>query len=161
MKTSLPLLARLCGALVLASASVACSGVAGNGDASSSTPAAPAAPAPVVAAAPAPVAAAAPANSLRAQLTAEIGDAACDSSAQCKTVPVGSKACGGPEGYLAYSTKRSDSAKVARLAAEDAAQRKQDDQRSGMVSNCMMLMDPGATCSAGRCVKAADGAVAR
>ncbi|QYF94675.1 hypothetical protein KY495_05620 [Massilia sp. PAMC28688] len=154
MKISLPLIARLCGAMVLASASVACSGVSGNGEAPAT--AAPAAAAP----APAPVVAAAPAGTARSRLMAEIGDAACDTAQQCKTVPVGSKACGGPEGYLAYSTKRSDSAKVARLAAEDAAQRKEQDQRSGMISNCMMLMDPGATCSAGRCVTAKPGAVA-
>ena len=160
MKTSLPLFARLCGALLLASASVACSGVSGTADAATaSTPAAATpAPAPVVAAAPA---APAPGRSLREQLTAEIGDAACDSSKQCKTVAVGSKACGGPEAYLPYSTKRSDGAKVARLAAADAAQRKQQDQRSGMISNCMMLMDPGATCSAGRCVSANGEALER
>lgn len=146
MKTSFSLLARLCGALVLATASVACSGVASSGD--SAAPA-PTAPAP----APAPVVAAAPASSLMDQLTAEIGDAACDNSQQCKTIAVGSKACGGPEAYLPYSTKRSDSAKVSRLAAQHAAQRKASDERSGMVSNCMMLMDPGAVCTAGRCVK--------
>lgn len=93
------------------------------------------------------------------QLTAEIGDAACDNSQQCKTIAVGSKACGGPEAYLPYSTKRSDSAKVSRLAAQHAAQRKASDERAGMVSNCMMLMDPGAVCTAGKCVKG--GAVDR
>lgn len=87
-----------------------------------------------------------------AQIKAEIGDAGCDTSSQCKTVPVGSKPCGGPEGYLAYSTKRGDSARIVRLAAEHAAARKGQDERSGMISNCMMMMDPGATCSAGRCV---------
>jgi hypothetical protein len=146
MKTSLPLFARLCGALVLATASVACSGVA-----SSDAAPAPAPRAPVTAAAPA--APSAPSASHMDQLKAEIGAAACDNSQQCKTVAVGSKACGGPEGYLPYSTKRSDSAKVSRLAAADAAQRKAADQRAGMVSNCMMIMDPGAVCTAGKCVK--------
>lgn len=152
MKTSLSLFARLCGALVLASASVACSGVTGSSDSAAAPAPAPAPKAPVVAAGPA-------ANSRMDQLKAEIGDAACDNSQQCKTVAVGSKACGGPEAYLPYSTKRSDSAKVSRLAAEDAAQRKAADQRAGMVSNCMMIMDPGAVCTAGRCVKG--GAVER
>lgn len=153
MKTSLPFFVRLCGALVLASASVACSGVASD-NAAPAPAHAPALKAPVAAAAPA-----APAASGMDQLKAEIGDAACDNSQQCKTVAVGSKACGGPETYLPYSTKRSDSARVARLAAEDAARRKAADQRSGMVSNCMMVMDPGAVCTAGRCVTG--GAVER
>lgn len=155
MKTSLPSFVRLCGALVLASASVACSGVASDNAAPAPVNApAPAPKAPVVAAAPA-----VPAASGMDALKAEIGDAACDNSQQCKTVPVGSKACGGPEGYLPYSTKRSDSAKVTRLAAEDTAKRKAADQRSGMVSNCMMMMDPGAVCTAGHCVTG--GAVER
>lgn len=156
MKTFLPLFTRLCGALVLASVSVACGGVGGNSDApAAGNPVAP------IEKPRAPVNASGPTSAPRDLLMAEIGDAACDSSQQCKTVPIGSKGCGGPEGYLAYSTKRGDSAKIVRLAAEDTAKAKQQDQRSGMVSNCMMMMDPGAVCSAGRCITAPAGAVAR
>jgi len=85
------------------------------------------------------------------QLQAAVGTAACDSPAQCKTVAIGHKACGGPESYMAYSTK-ADGAGVSRLAQRYADARKGEDQRGGMVSNCMLLRDPGATCTAGRCV---------
>jgi hypothetical protein len=134
MKTTASL-ARLCGALLFAAAGSACSGV--NNSAPASAPAAKAA---------------APATSLLQQLRAEIGDAACDSARQCKTVAVGHKACGGPETYLAWSSKTSDGAKVQRLADAQRAQRKAGNEASGMMSTCSAVMDPGATCSAGRCV---------
>lgn len=142
MKTHLhSALLRLLGAAFLATASAACSGVAGP---------APAPPAPVAAAAPAPA-------GLLQQIQAEVGTAACDTAQQCKTIAIGHKACGGPESYLAYSTKSSDSAKLARLAADFAAERKNQDLKTGRMSTCSLVMDPGATCSAGRCVAAGGG----
>jgi hypothetical protein len=131
---------RLCGALLFAIAGSACSGV--------STPAAAPAPAPAT-----PIVKAAPATGLLAQLRAEIGDAACDTNAQCQTVAVGYKACGGPETYLPWSSKASDGAKIRRLADAHGAERKREVVASGLLSNCMAVMDPGASCSAGRCVK--------
>lgn len=143
MKIKLAPLARLCGALLLAAAGTACSGVSNS---------APAAPAPVKSASPAPT------TDLLQQLHAEIGNAACDSSQQCKTIPVGHKACGGPETYLAWSAKGSDGAKLRRLADAYGAQRKAENLASGMLSNCSATMDPGATCSAGRCVSGGNNA---
>lgn len=130
---------RLLGAILVTLAGTACSGVHNN------EPARPV---------PQPVASAAPAATLIEQITAEVGSAACDSNAQCKTLAIGSKACGGPERYIAYSTKQSDVGRLTRLASADAAAKKAANERSGMVSNCMMAVDPGATCSAGRCVTA-------
>lgn len=153
MKTlTLSLLTRLaCAALLCATA--ACSG-AGNAAAPATAEPATAAPAP---AAPVPVRPPVVANApvqgkLLQQIKAEIGDAACDTSQQCKSLPVGHRACGGPEAYLPWSTKRSNADKLARLAAQHSNQRKEHDAKAGMISTCQMLMDPGATCSAGRCV---------
>ena len=150
--TLLPL-ARLCGALAISASFAACSGAANSTAAPPAASAGAVAPAPVRAAAPAPGAAA----SLLQQLQAEVGDAACDSSAQCKTVAVGHKACGGPESYMPWSSKRSDAAKVARLAADLTAERRAQDVKSGMVSTCSMVIDPGAVCTAGRCVPGQSG----
>lgn len=122
-------LSRLAGAVMLALASAACSGVTDN-----------AAPA---AAAPAP---------LLQQIQAEIGDAACDSSDQCRTLAVGSKACGGPERYLPWSSKRSDGARLGQVAEQYAQARRIEDEKSGMMSTCELIMDPGATCQQQRCV---------
>jgi hypothetical protein len=78
---------------------------------------------------------------------------------QCRTLAIGHKACGGPERYAAWSTKTSDAARLAQLGADYTAARKADDAGGGMVSNCMAVMDPGATCSAGRCVLKPGGPV--
>lgn len=159
MKTHLlPALLRLAGAALLATASAACSGTSGSAP---SNPPAPA-PAPVPAPAPAPVAApvtaAAPAaGGLLQQIQAEVGSAACDSAQQCKTVAIGHKACGGPESYMAYSTKAGNGARIEQLAAALTAERKARDSASGRMSNCMLVADPGATCSAGRCVTGGPG----
>ncbi|NHZ33883.1 hypothetical protein [Massilia rubra] len=145
---------RLCIAAALIAAGTACS--------EPSNTSAPAAPAP--AASPAPAAPAAPVaasdaagGSLGARITAEIGDAACDNASQCRTLPVGSKACGGPAGFLPWSAKRSNGDLLARLAAEQAAAEKKVNEKSGMMSTCSVEQDPGATCSAGKCVLQARG----
>lgn len=91
------------------------------------------------------------------QIQAEIGEASCDNAQQCKTVAIGHKACGGPESYLAYSTKGNKEAKVTSLAAAYAAERKASNVASGRMSTCSLVMDPGATCSAGKCVASKDG----
>lgn len=95
----------------------------------------------------------APAGSgpLRQQILAEIGDAACDATPQCQTLAVGHKSCGGPEGYLAWSSKRSDGARLNALAEQHRAARRQEDLREGMVSNCAIEIDSGASCVVGRC----------
>jgi hypothetical protein len=85
------------------------------------------------------------------QLRAMGRDAACDSDQQCRTVPLGAKSCGGPEGYLAYSTARSDPARVAQLAERYRKQRSDANSRSGMASDCRFMADPGAACVAGKC----------
>lgn len=133
---------RLCGTVALCTSLIACSGVAAT------PPATPAA---------APFAI----STVKQQLIAEIGDAACDTSQQCKTVAVGHKACGGPESYLPWSSKRSDGTKIAQLAAALAAESQAQTLRGGVVSTCSLVLDPGATCSAGHCVAAKNDPLAR
>ncbi|RSZ56905.1 hypothetical protein HF313_05465 [Massilia atriviolacea] len=146
MKTPAPTsFLRLCIAAALIAAGTACSEPSGN--------AATAAPAPASApAAPAPAAPAQRAASLGERITAEIGDAACDNASQCRTLPVGSKPCGGPAGFLPWSAKRSNGELLARLAADQAAEEKKQNEKSGMMSTCSVEQDPGATCTAGKCV---------
>ena len=84
-----------------------------------------------------------------ASVQALIGDAACSADAQCATIGVGAKACGGPEAYVAWSTTRTDP-----QALRTAVQRQADAVRSeqaakGMVSTCSMARDPGAFCDIG------------
>lgn len=87
------------------------------------------------------------------QIQAETGDASCDSSAQCRSIGIGHKACGGPEGYLAWSSKRNgDGQRLSALVAQHKEIRRAEVEKSGMLSNCSYLPDPGARCEKGRCV---------
>ena len=94
---------------------------------------------------------------LLARIEAERGTAACDTDEQCHTIGVGHKACGGPERYLAWSSKHSDGTRLRALVAEHAAARRAEDAKNGMMSTCSVVQDPGATCSAGHCVLRAAG----
>jgi len=89
---------------------------------------------------------AAPAADAATSPQALVGDAACETDAQCATVGIGAKACGGPSSYLAWSTLRTDGARLRTLAQREAdAQRKQMAAR-GEMSNCALVPDPGAYC---------------
>lgn len=85
------------------------------------------------------------------QIQAEVGDAACDAPQQCRSVAVGAKACGGPDSYLAWSTQRSDAKRLQALVDQHAQARRDENRAAGMMSNCSLVTDPGASCQAGRC----------
>lgn len=144
------------GALALLLGLAACSGVSANGD----SPAAPATPVPAPSnpSAPAPAPAGPAHLALWKKIQEEIGTAECDNASQCRTMPVGHKSCGGPEGYVAYSTKAGNTERLLALGEQYAAARKAENERSGILSNCMMERDPGATCVANRCVLVKGGA---
>ena len=85
-------------------------------------------------------------------ITAAIGPAACDTSAQCRSIGIGAKACGGPEGYRAWSVKDGDESALRAAVAAHAAARQAENLRSDMRSTCALEPDTGASCQAGRCV---------
>ncbi len=87
-----------------------------------------------------------------AQIHALIGAAACTESAQCKTLPIGASACGGPDSYLAYSVATTPDAPLRELAMRHAQQRNAELMKSGEAGACAFLVDPGAQCRAGACV---------
>jgi len=86
------------------------------------------------------------ATELRAQIVREIGEPRCTEQAQCRTLGVGSRACGGPEEYLAYSTLTAQPERLQRLADAHRAARQAEHQGSGRLGTCIALMDPGARC---------------
>ena len=55
---------------------------------------------------------------VEAQIVAGINVAACTSDAQCRALPIGATACGGPGRYLAYSINNTDEGTLAGLAAD-------------------------------------------
>lgn len=91
------------------------------------------------------------AAALAQQVRDEIGQGACTSDTQCRTIGVGHRACGGPEAWLAWSTSASNEGKLKQLVEAHAQARKAEVERSGMMSICAMLPDPGAQCVAQRC----------
>ena len=113
-----------------------------------------------------PVAQGAPALSVKAlakqgntldQIRALIGNAACSDASQCRTLPIGARPCGGPEGYLAYSTSSSPEAELLALAEQHRQERAKVHADSGILSNCRFYPDPGAVCVAGTCQLAPAG----
>jgi len=92
-----------------------------------------------------------------ASVAALIGDGACDNDAQCHTIGVGAKACGGPQAYLAWSSKRSDRAALEQAAEREARAARAAAEASGIMSNCALVKDPGAFCAP---AGAADAAMA-
>jgi len=77
----------------------------------------------------------------------------CSSAGQCRTAPVGSRACGGPRYYMVYCSLTTDSAALfKRLDAVANAERAYN-QRYNIASTCEFRMPPtvalsGASCQA-------------
>lgn len=85
------------------------------------------------------------------RIEALIGDAPCDSDAQCRTIAVGHKACGGPGRYLAWSTRNVSQKELEALVHQHAQAERAESERLGLVSDCALVVDPGALCRAQRC----------
>lgn len=102
-------------------------------------------------AAPAPQAVPASPEMAYKQLQDAAGSAACQADADCQTIAVGSKACGGPLSYMAYSTRGGQEAAIQRAAQALKDTQAADNQASGRISDCMAVRDPGAQCVANRC----------
>ena len=77
---------------------------------------------------------------------------ACSVDTECHSVAVGAKACGGPTGYRAYSSKTVSTASVDALAQHERELAAQAARDSHQVSTCFMLADPGARCAQNKCV---------
>lgn len=95
-------------------------------------------------------AAAAPGDTL-AEIRALARDASCSDNGQCRSLPLGAQACGGPSDYLAYSTLRANEKQMNELGERYKAERQAAIAKSGEMSICRYLPDPGAVCVAGTC----------
>ncbi|STQ89256.1 hypothetical protein [Iodobacter fluviatilis] len=85
-------------------------------------------------------------------LRAEIGSARCVQDSQCRTVAIGAQSCGGPERYLPWSVAEGQGEKIALLARKYSQQRVLDIKKSGELSACQFVADPGAVCRQKQCV---------
>ena len=82
----------------------------------------------------------------QARIDALIGDAGCDTQDQCRTVGIGARPCGGPESWRAWSTKATDPQALQEAVQAHAQARKEENQRSGLASDCRMRPEPTAVC---------------
>lgn len=87
------------------------------------------------------------------KLRTTIGTADCTSNAQCHSMAVGAKACGGPELYLPWSSTTTSATILQPLADRYHAERRAQISANGEISTCSMALAPGAMCNpTGHCV---------
>jgi hypothetical protein len=78
----------------------------------------------------------------------------CTSAAQCRTAPVGSRACGGPRYYIVYCAQSTDSAALFRKLDAIAAAEREYNSRYQLMSTCEFRMPPQVSFSGGSCQQA-------
>jgi hypothetical protein len=90
-------------------------------------------------------------DALRESIARQVGTAACSSPEVCRTLPLGSKPCGGPRRYLVYSLSVTDSARLAADAARYNQAEAQRNRDEGLVSDCSMVIAPSVSCVSRKC----------
>ena len=86
-------------------------------------------------------------ESAMASIRGLIGNADCNDDSQCRTMAIGTKPCGGPEAYLAWSTTNTDANALELAVTNYNLERQKEIRRFGLLSNCAMVDDPGAVCA--------------
>lgn len=75
----------------------------------------------------------------------------CASVSECRTAPVGNRACGGPRYYIAYCSRSTDSTALFRKLDEVAAAENAYNRKYQIVSTCEFRMPGELTLSGGEC----------
>jgi hypothetical protein len=75
----------------------------------------------------------------------------CSSAAQCRTAPVGNRACGGPRYYLVYCSLTTDSAALFRKLEAVAAAENEYNTHYKIMSTCEFRLPPTIGLTAGSC----------
>ena len=88
---------------------------------------------------------------LKIDIDSTIGLASCTNSKQCGAIAIGHKACGGPSGYLPYSTADTDTTKLFELSTQHQQSNKTLNQLTGMMSDCSVVSAPIVSCIENRC----------
>jgi len=75
----------------------------------------------------------------------------CNSAGECRTAPVGSRACGGPRYYLVYCSKTTDSAALFQKLDAVASAERAYNEHYQIGSTCEFRMPPTVALSGGFC----------
>lgn len=85
------------------------------------------------------------------EIDKEVGDAPANRVAVCKIMPIGSKPCGGPWGFLVYSSKHSDEEKLSALVGiYDELDEKRNSEEN-RISTCEAAGPPPLEIKNGKC----------
>jgi hypothetical protein len=75
----------------------------------------------------------------------------CSSAGECRTAPVGSRACGGPRYYLVYCSKTTDSAALFQKLDAVANAERAYNEHYQIASTCEFRMPPTVALTGGSC----------
>ena len=82
-----------------------------------------------------------------------VAAAGCNEAAQCRFIGIGSKACGGPQGYLIYSSNV-DEEKLKKMVERYNATEAAYNEQNGIMSDCSIPAEPQQLdCAEGNCVE--------
>jgi len=76
----------------------------------------------------------------------------CREDNECKVLAVGSRACGGPEQFFAYSSLHTDEKLLAITNDRHTKLKQQQQQRLGLRSTCQVMPEPIPQCKLRQCV---------
>ncbi|KRB86962.1 hypothetical protein [Noviherbaspirillum sp. Root189] len=88
---------------------------------------------------------------IRLLMEQEVGDASAQSLEQCRVLPVGAKACGGPQTFVIYSTVDSDERKLQELARQYAEAEEKFNRVAHVMSTCSYVIPPEVRIQNGKC----------
>lgn len=84
----------------------------------------------------------------------EVGQATAAEFSECKSLPFGSKPCGGPWSYIVYSTSESDEERLIDLVNSYNDLEEEINEAEGRASDCEFVTKPELNFENGRCVAA-------
>ena len=88
---------------------------------------------------------------LRRMIEQEIGIPYANEPTQCKLIPFGSKPCGGPWGYLVYSTLKTDESRLKQLVSDFNQLQKKINEEGKILSDCAIAPQPKVEFADGVC----------
>ncbi len=86
-------------------------------------------------------------NQLSKKINELIGAAGCRTDEQCRVIEFGSRPCGGPASYIAYSTLSSNTALLLDISKEHVKLSKKYNEIQGIISICSVLEIPQVICN--------------
>lgn len=83
---------------------------------------------------------------IEAEIRTRIGAALCTSDSDCRALPIGALACGGPSRFLPYSIQNTDEGPLGRLSEDHRRLSAEQVALRGVIEPCVALPVPAAYC---------------